>query len=397
VTISEEQRRTVVSLYLAGATYREIANQTNVSTGTISQLITEETKRVPDIKTLRSTVNLWRKKDLTILDVMRYLALSNEVNRLNLTWSDVENATNLLKRYGDDASAVVEQANLLGKLEEQHGIPFTQAVNRYTQTNQALQDSQAQLEETRRKIREAESRLLHLDELEKLQRIIDEKKITHMRLEEIIDDQEALHKCGFTRYHAEIIQQELNKINSNPAAAANTLAHNLVENLTLADENLRIRRENESLTNTQHNLNIAINSNINLIQEQEKILIRKKELVKDYDTHITDLQFYLENGKEEKEKLDEAMKILRKELSLYNDALNKNVPISLIAALLTDPKTVIDPKSLATTLHKLFVSLDKHWTVYPPHSYNVDTLRRTMKIILALTAREWIDANKPNN
>jgi hypothetical protein len=147
--IPAEKKGQVIRFWLQGYNYREINEETNVSTGSISEIVEEERKRIPNVDDIRS-LNLSLKKEGTSLaDALRGSNLMTEFNELNVSIPDLPDCIKLLREYGVEAGSVLEKGTRLRKLEEKTERSYEQIVFDFEKTIKKEQELTTKVKELR--------------------------------------------------------------------------------------------------------------------------------------------------------------------------------------------------------------------------------------------------------
>jgi len=79
-----EVRRRVVELWMDGNSYRQVSAKTGVSLGTISIIINEERRKVPDIEGLRELKLALKQADANLTDALRGASFLEKLNDLDI-------------------------------------------------------------------------------------------------------------------------------------------------------------------------------------------------------------------------------------------------------------------------------------------------------------------------
>ena len=87
--ITDETRDRVLRLWMQGFTYAVIAAQTDVSQGSIANILHDARDHNPDLDALRPLHALLREAQLSVADVRRTVAVSTTLNDAGFSTEDL--------------------------------------------------------------------------------------------------------------------------------------------------------------------------------------------------------------------------------------------------------------------------------------------------------------------
>ncbi|MGB9135320.1 MAG: sigma-70 region 4 domain-containing protein, partial [Candidatus Bathyarchaeia archaeon] len=80
---------------LQGATYREIAREFGMSIATVSRVIEDARKKMPDVDSLRELSILLRKAGLTVFDATRACRLMESLTKWGISFEELSDYVRL--------------------------------------------------------------------------------------------------------------------------------------------------------------------------------------------------------------------------------------------------------------------------------------------------------------
>ena len=365
--ITPEKRKMIYDLWLAGDGYIRINKKTGVSTGSISGVISEVRKRIPDIDELRKLSLKVKNANSNIPDALRGANLLEKMNALEIDLKDVTTSIKLLEHYGDKASDVIVYAEILRRIEIARGKKYNEIVNELNVTTNALDTKKEEIKDADMKIQALKMELSALEQLKALQQKLDSHSISHSKLDEIIESKLYLEKLELTPSIALILANEMEKTGETPANAARKIVNALEEHGSLIDKNLELALLQENLIRSikvlqskEEDIKTAINSLKESKIEYDGIIQSTRET---YGTLLDNIEESKNELGELKIDEEEIIMTLQRAGTSYNnlkDVINKNEMSKVIIALLFNPKDPIERRILFTTLIRFNVRLMEH-------------------------------------
>jgi hypothetical protein len=195
--IPEDTKKKVVDLWVDGYTYREIGVKLMLSLGTISSIIHQAKKEIPDLRFLKG-LNKWlKKKEVSAMEALRGVNLRKQLDDLDITPEILQDfidlSKNLALQTGTDQITYTKAGLRLMNLEQNTHKNYETILQDYQQIEFKIPILQKKKAKVTKQITQ-QKRLLK--ELEKEGKIQDKKLWeaikTHQRLKEI--GQEKLSK-----------------------------------------------------------------------------------------------------------------------------------------------------------------------------------------------------------
>ncbi|EMR73519.1 hypothetical protein MCGE09_00552, partial [Thaumarchaeota archaeon SCGC AB-539-E09] len=149
--ITPEQRKRALDLWLEGNSGRTINSKTEISTGSISNIISEERKKTPDIDQLRKISILIKKTNSALIDALRGANLLEKINELDITLDEVSTSLNLIEHYEAETSDVLGHAQTLRHIEITRGKNHEEIVNELLETTIEIDALKKEIKDLRRK------------------------------------------------------------------------------------------------------------------------------------------------------------------------------------------------------------------------------------------------------
>jgi DNA repair exonuclease SbcCD ATPase subunit len=174
----EQDRSKIVQLWLQNMNYRQIAQQTKASLGTISAEIEKARKAEPDIDSLRELKATLRKSGIALVDAIRACPILSQLDELGVGINELSQYMELSKKLvaaqGVGAAELVESALKLSKLEKETSKLYHEVVREF-------EDKQARVKELDLKVKELDSQRAKIQEelsraKEKLSKTLEELK-----------------------------------------------------------------------------------------------------------------------------------------------------------------------------------------------------------------------------
>jgi len=190
----EQDRGKIVEFWLQGMSYREIAERTKASLGTISAEIEKVRKVEPNLDSLRELNATLQKSAVAVADAIRACSLLPRLDELGIGINElaqyVELSKKLAEEYGIDVAEFVEAAIRLSKWEAQTGKSRKALLKEF-------KEKTVQLRELKSKIRVLRDELKDVRKQREISRLCEQLKaigIKPGRLEEFIARKGSLEK-----------------------------------------------------------------------------------------------------------------------------------------------------------------------------------------------------------
>ena len=271
--ISPEKRKRVIELYIRGYSYREIDEKTGVSIGSISEIINEKRKEMPDIDDLRGLSIALRESNASLLDTLRGANCINKCNELNISVEKIPNCFKLLENYGEKAGHILEAGIRIQQLEEQFGRSYEQLTLDFDEKTEKDAQLSKRVEELSKEERKLKSSLGELSDLRALKDKIEQRGLSIQRLDNFIEKTLKLEELGFTLRAAELLSSELSKRGLDIHESASLLAAMLALHVSLEDNVSKLKGEvNElNLKKTSSQMEIKLETKeIEKLQKQHE-------------------------------------------------------------------------------------------------------------------------------
>ena len=239
-----EERNRIVLLWLDGNSYREISAKTNnASLGAISNIIDEETKKIPDIKELRQLNVTLKKTGSNLTEVLRGTRFLEKLNSLNLPIDGIESCIKLLDKYGEAAGDVLLSGQKLMELELSQGKTYNYILSEAAEKASRLEETTKRVKNLRTEEETVKKSLRDIEQLKAINEKMSNSSLTVQRLDAFIEHNIRLEQLGLTPKATELLASELAKHGIDPQKAATTLSELLAEKKNLETTVTQLRKE----------------------------------------------------------------------------------------------------------------------------------------------------------
>jgi DNA repair exonuclease SbcCD ATPase subunit len=246
--IPDPVKQGVLTLWLNGSTYQEIAAQAGLSPASISNIIADYRKRMPDLEDLRRLRSDLREAKATLGEAMRGARLLRRLDMLDLEREDLSACLKFVSTAGKRVSELASAGSKLLTLEQQTGKTYDRIVLEFEQKSRAEADMSTRVKSLEERELALKNSIHHLEKLEGLQQTIERHSLTPPILERLISDGLGLQGLGFTTQHAQLLAKELAKSGLDPAAASAKIAQLLQEYLSLEEARKKAQEEANAWT-----------------------------------------------------------------------------------------------------------------------------------------------------
>jgi chromosome segregation ATPase len=298
--LPETVKNKVFELWMSGHDYRDISSQTNISLGSITNIINETRRLSPDIDELRSLNLMLKRNSISVNDAIEGTKFVSILKNLGVETSVLGDIIGRLVVYGTDAPKILSVANELLKLEKENGITYDKIVEEYKRISETVKRMQNEVSELKQEYVRMQNEIIDLQELRELRDKLRDLKIPVAKINQIIVQGKRLEELGFTPETAEFLSSELIKHGINIEIAIKTLVSLISEHKSII-EDIEIKRK--ELENTQNEL------------EKNKKLLEEVKWSKEFNERIlNDLERLIKEKSNVINELDEEIKIKRTHL-----------------------------------------------------------------------------------
>ena len=190
----EQDRSKIVQLWLQNMSYREIAERTKASLGTISAEIEKARKAEPDIDSLRELNVTLKKSDMRLVDILRAYPILSRLGELGVGVNQlsqyVEFSKKLAGEHGVDPAELVESAIRLSRIEAETGKSRNDVLKEF-------EEKATQLKELDNKVQTLRNELKNAQKQREISQLCEQLKAMGVepgRLREFIDRRGPLEK-----------------------------------------------------------------------------------------------------------------------------------------------------------------------------------------------------------
>jgi predicted RNA-binding Zn-ribbon protein involved in translation (DUF1610 family) len=190
----EHDRSEIVQLWLQNVNYRQIAQQTKASLGTISAEIEKARKAEPDLNSLRELSATLKKSGVALADAIRACPILSRLDELGVGVSQLSQYMELSKKLADehgvDPAELVKSAIRFSRIEAETGKSRRDLLKDY-------EEKTTQLKELDNKIQSLRNELKHAQKQREIAQLCEQMKTTGVepgRLKEFIDRRGPLEK-----------------------------------------------------------------------------------------------------------------------------------------------------------------------------------------------------------
>ncbi len=222
--ISEAQKRRVLNSWLNGQDYRYIKSSIALSLGTISGIIQDARREMPDLDQLRQLNQVLKREDVSMKEAKDGARLIANLAELNIGIDRAKQAIAQIAGYDAEAPEILAEAQELGKIEQATGIKYPEIASDYRRKAEAIPELTEKRDRLRQQLDELYDSIRDAKGLKQLSDKLDEHNIPPKKLDGYIDANKELDARGFTPKVAEILSKELLKHGFIPARAARVLA-----------------------------------------------------------------------------------------------------------------------------------------------------------------------------
>lgn len=218
---------------MEGKNFREISSITGVSLGAISEMITEERSKVPDIDELRELKVTLKQTNAPLVDALRGAAFLERLNASNVPVDRIPTCIELLNQYGEKSREILEYGQRLKELEESQGKTYEKIIIEASEKIRELEEAKKRVADLLTEEEKIRNSIHEQGRLKNLQDKLNQHNLTHVTLDAFIEQSIKLVELGFTPEVAEILAPELTKRGIDPHYAAATLTSFLKQNQSL--------------------------------------------------------------------------------------------------------------------------------------------------------------------
>ena len=150
--IPDPVKQRVLTLWLNGSTYREIGAQTGLAIASISNIIADYRKRMPDLEDLRRLRSDLKEAKATLGEAMRGARLLKRLDELDFEREDLSACLKFVSTAGKRVSELASAGSRLLTLEQQTGKTYDRIVVEFeakSKAEAALQRIKADFESRR--------------------------------------------------------------------------------------------------------------------------------------------------------------------------------------------------------------------------------------------------------
>lgn len=408
--MSSEKEVEVVTLYLDGYTYSDIQVKVGISKGSISRIVNEARAKSPDLNDLRNLMESLSKSKLAIFDARAAVGFRSLLDESNISIDSLPSVIQLIKKYDKKTDEILVFGSHLFDLETATGKSYKEIVAEAEDATRRLSSIEARITTLQQMEKDLRTSIFDLTSLKTLQEDLTQRGMTPAQVIGLIEHDRRLYKLGFTLKAAEVLANELMRIDLNPIDAADQLADLLSENRTikqevaelrtrkaeLAEEITVARTELESINkqlDLQKNMSEALKKNID---EGNKIYYEEKT---QHEQQIQNLQHRQEELKarnkeynDELESTTEKLDQTNKTIAKIEEEIVKKRPLATFSSLIEDPKRGLPTAILLETtlayIQAFSTYLYEHPTAvsnYPQFIGLIDPLRRGLEDETRLT------------
>ncbi|MFH0748643.1 MAG: hypothetical protein V1915_01810 [Candidatus Bathyarchaeota archaeon] len=282
--ILKETRNKIINLWFAGRTYQEIWRDTGVSTGTVSSIIQEYRRAVPDSADLRKLQKNLIQLNARIPDALRATIFLDQLNALNISVDQIRACVDLFTSYGEKSGDILEAGLRLKGLEASQGKTYETILEEATDKSLSLDALTTRVSNLEKKEHTLLDSLRNLDALKTLQDTLSRHHISTSQLNGFIQQHLTFAQLGFTTQTATTLASALNKVNIDPLIAAATLPSLLSQHQNLEAAIGQLLRDKRALQDDIE----SYNSQIQTLQKQVESLKDAIQAYKDLEGRALD-------------------------------------------------------------------------------------------------------------
>jgi chromosome segregation ATPase len=293
--ITEEQKRKALELYALGYSYREIEAATSVARSSMTELVEEASKRDPDLKAVRASAVVCRKKGIAVESLLRGNVIGDRIEDAGSSLDEVvEKVIPLLKKAEGNVAKYAEAGLEMQKLVETTGKTPERLNAEYrdlTREVQALKVESESLKERIRKLEDEESRvrakLGNVSELEAIQGSLKRIERHPGDAAKILKRNEGLWERGLTEDVLDAIASEVQRQGGKGGEAAKKIADLVIKHGSLEAAvkaiNNTVMTLNVHKTTLQHDIPLLEQKAKSLQAQSDDLVTRVSEIETQYN------------------------------------------------------------------------------------------------------------------
>jgi len=264
--------------------YRSIKSSIALGLGTISGIIHDARREMPDLDQLRQLNQLLKREDVSIKEAKDGARLIANLTELRISVERAKQAIAQIAGYGAEAPEILVEAEELGKIEQGTGIKYTEIASDFRRKAEAIPKLSDERDGLRQQLDELYDSIRDAKGLKELNDKLDEHNIPPKKLDRFIDANNELDGRGFTPKVAEILSAELLKHGLIPAKAARILADALKKEQSLEKSYIAKKGELKAAEIKIEKIKLDIEMRQTILVAQEEQFQATKGALKELDT-----------------------------------------------------------------------------------------------------------------
>ncbi len=318
-------RDKVITLYVCHLlSERKIAARLGIGLGTVSGILKQAKKKMPDLDDLRRLNMSLKNAKASWVEAMRGATMLQRLDTLNIDVEDIPKCTKFLKQYKENAGAYLDAAVRLQQLENETGLTYEELIVEYEEKKESLPQLKTKIENAKRQEEKLNNSIRELEALKEIQDTLDANNISTSILDLFIKRHKQFQEKGFTLDVATVIANELSRFDMTPVQAAKLLAEILSNYSDVRSAVKDLESTQEKLGKDVDRLNTLISSTRDQLyglNEEKKTL---GNTIATYTMELSNIRRKIDESRQEyKEQIEELKKQSEAEHKKLEDALQK--------------------------------------------------------------------------
>ncbi|MFC1803629.1 hypothetical protein ACFL0D_06655 [Thermoproteota archaeon] len=196
--ISNEIKRTVLQMWLDGASYRTISKKQDLGLGTISRTVEEHRKRSPDIDELRKLNLQLKTMELSLHDAIRGTKCIESLNHFGMNLDELETYRQLITKISESKTmepfTFVEGAMKLKELENETEKNYIEVVTEFAEKHREINMMKQTMHVLKEQIKTLNSK--HRNQEEQYHQVNTKYIATDKALKRIVAKKDRLKRLG---------------------------------------------------------------------------------------------------------------------------------------------------------------------------------------------------------
>lgn len=242
--ISDNDKNSILDLWLKGYTYRAIEIKIGVSISSISEFISEVLKREPELSEFRDLKVALEKADASLLECLRGAKFLERLNPFNVSLDRLNPIFKLCEAVENPVEAAEAGLEMMA-LTKQTGKTYQEILDEVEAKQVDLKQAEGKLEERKKDLKGTNERLEDVRSLERLQDTLRSLNLSPEKLQKFVEDAKQIERNGFTPQISVILSGEFRKLGLDPAKAAEKEANLIVQHGSMENSIASLSKEKD--------------------------------------------------------------------------------------------------------------------------------------------------------